>query len=165
MSWRFSAWPRSDSPPSRSSPKTYRHSSSPSLPGSCRWGAWATCMCPEQGGAEGDYWLFNRLADCPEAGSSNPGLGSDVHCSPLVRVDRGSNAIPVHSITAGSANFPDWQIRKAEEILENNIKGPQERQQETGIPCKGSTTKFHYTFRMRIERLKKWQEKCIRRSV
>ena len=27
-----------------------------------------------------DY--FNRLRDCPERGSYNPGLGSGVHCSP-----------------------------------------------------------------------------------
>ena len=26
-----------------------------------------------------DY--FNRLSGCPERGSSNPGLGSGVHCS------------------------------------------------------------------------------------
>ena len=41
-----------------------------------------------------DY--FNKLWDCPEGGSSNPGLGSGVHCSPWVRVDHGSNAIHVH---------------------------------------------------------------------
>ena len=40
-------------------------------------------------------------------------------------VDRESNAIPVHPITAGSAKLPDWQIRESEETLENNIRGPQ----------------------------------------
>ena len=46
---------------------------------------------------------------------------------------------------------PDWLIREAEEILENNIRGPQERQKKTEIPCKGSTTKFHCTLSMRTE--------------
>ena len=72
-----------------------------------------------------DY--FNRLWDCPERGSSNPGLGSGVHCSPWVRVDRESNAIPVHPINAGSAKLPDWLNREAEETLENKIRGPHER--------------------------------------
>ena len=44
------------------------------------------------------------------------------------RVDGGSNAIPVHLITAGSAKPPDWLIKEAEETIENNIRGPQERQ-------------------------------------
>ena len=39
----------------------------------------------------------------------------------------GSNAITVHPITAGSAKLRDWLIMEAEETLENNIKGPQER--------------------------------------
>ena len=76
------------------------------------------------------HWIdyFNKLWDCPEGGSSNSGTGSGVHCGPGVRVDRESNAIPVHPITAGSAKLPDWLIREAEETLENNIRGPQERQ-------------------------------------
>ena len=65
-----------------------------------------------------------------------------------------SNATPVHLITVGSAKPPDWLIREAEETSENNIRSPQERQWETGIPCKGSTTKIHCTLRMRTERLK-----------
>ena len=39
-------------------------------------------------------------------------------------VNRESNAIPVHPIIAGSEKLPDWLIREAEEILENNIRGP-----------------------------------------
>ena len=62
--------------------------------------------------------------DCPEGGSTSPGLGSCFHCGPPVRVNRGSNAIPVYQITAGSAKLPDWLIREAEETLENNIRGP-----------------------------------------
>ena len=31
---------------------------------------------------------------------------------PVVRVDRGSNAIPVHPITAGSVKLPDWLIKE-----------------------------------------------------
>ena len=46
----------------------------------------------------------------------------NVHCRPPVRVDRGSNAIPVHPITAGSGKLPNWLIREAEETLENNIR-------------------------------------------
>ena len=53
------------------------------------------------------YFYFNRLWYCPEGGSSNSGPGSGVHCGPPVRVDRGSNAIPVHPIIAGSAKLPD----------------------------------------------------------
>ena len=99
----------------------------------------------------------------PEGGSSNPGSGSSVHYGPPVRVDRGSYAIPVHPITAASAKLPDSLIMEAEETLENNIKGPQERQWDTEIPCKGSTNKFHCTLRMRTERLKEEQERDIRR--
>ena len=44
------------------------------------------------------YYYFNRLWDCPEGGSSNPGPGNDVHCGPPATVDRGSNAIPVHPL-------------------------------------------------------------------
>ena len=44
------------------------------------------------------------------------------------RVDRGSNAIPVHPITSGSLKLPVWFIREAEETLENKIRGPQDRQ-------------------------------------
>ena len=84
---------------------------------------------------------------------SNPGLGIGVHCGQPVRVDRGSNEIPVHSIIAGSAKLSDWLIREAEETLENNIMGPQESQWDTGNPYKGSTTKFHCTLRMRTESL------------
>ena len=69
---------------------------------------------------ESDY--FNKLWDCPEGGSSNPGLGSGADCSPWIRVDRGSNAIPEHPITAGSAKLPDLLIREAEETMENNIR-------------------------------------------
>ena len=47
-----------------------------------------------------DYYYFNILWDCPDGGSSNLGPGSGVHCGPPVRVDRGSNAILVHPITA-----------------------------------------------------------------
>ena len=37
--------------------------------------------------------------------------------------------------------------------MENNIREPQERQKETGIPCKGLTTKLHCTLQNRkIER-------------
>ena len=69
-----------------------------------------------------DY--INKLWNCLERGSSNPGLGSGVHCSPSVRVDRESNAIPAHLITPGSAKLKDWLTREAEETLENNIRGP-----------------------------------------
>ena len=58
----------------------------------------------------------------------NPGPGSGVHCGPWVRVDRESNAIPVHPITAGGAKLPDWLIREVEETSENNRRGPQEKQ-------------------------------------
>ena len=73
------------------------------------------------------------------------GFGSCVYCSPRLiilidceialkevlltpgvvahkSVDRESNAIPVHSITAGSAKLSDWLIREGEETLENNIR-------------------------------------------
>ena len=50
------------------------------------------------------------------------------HCILWVRVDCESNAIPVHPITAGLAKMPDWLIMEAEETLENNIRGLQERQ-------------------------------------
>ena len=69
-------------------------------------------------------YYFNRMWDCTEGGSSNSGPRSGVHCGPPVRVDRGSNAIPVHPIIAGSAKLPDWLSREAEETLENNIRGP-----------------------------------------
>ena len=72
-----------------------------------------------------DY--FNRLCDC-HGGYSNPELGKRVHCGPRVRVDRGSNAIPIHPIIASSAQLPDWLVMEAEETLENKIRGPQERQ-------------------------------------
>ena len=65
-----------------------------------------------------DY--FNRLCDCPEGSSSSTGLGSSVHCSSWAGVDRDSNAIPVHPITAGSAKLPDSLIKEAEETLYNN---------------------------------------------
>ena len=63
---------------------------------------------------------------------------TDYHSlDPWIRVDCESNTIPVHPITAGSAKLPDWLIREAEEFLENNIRGPQERQYETGSHAKG----------------------------
>ena len=70
----------------------------------------------------GVLYYFNRLWDCPERGSSNPGPGSGV------TVDRESNAISVHPIIAGSTKLPDWLIREAKETLENNIRAPQEKQ-------------------------------------
>ena len=84
--------------------------------------AWLIILALPFRGYRLDY--FNRLWDCPEEGSSNPGPGSGVHTGPPVRVDRGSNAIPVHPITAGSAELPDWLIREAEETLEINIRSP-----------------------------------------
>ena len=64
-------------------------------------------------------FVFNRLWDCTEGGSSNPGLGSIMS---IVACE--SNATPVHPNTAGSAKLQDWLIREAEETLENNIRGP-----------------------------------------
>ena len=58
-----------------------------------------------------DYY-FNRLWDCPERGSSKPGLRSI--------------ATPVHPITARRSKPSDWQL-EGEETLKNNIRGPQER--------------------------------------
>ena len=39
-------------------------------------------------------------------------------------VDRRSDAICVHLITACSEKLPDWLIREPEESFENNIRGP-----------------------------------------
>ena len=60
--------------------------------------------------------------------------------APRVTVDRGSNEIPVHPITAGCAKLPDWLIMDVEEALEN-IRSPTKK--VIGIPRKGLTTKFH----------------------
>ena len=57
-----------------------------------------------------DFDYFNRLWDCPEGSYYNPRLGSGVHFSTRVRVDRRSNAIHVHPITAGSTKLPEWLI-------------------------------------------------------
>ena len=51
-------------------------------------------------------------------------------------VDRRSNAIPVHSITAGTAKLPDWQIMEAEGTLGNNIRGPTRRAIGDGDPMR-----------------------------
>ena len=50
---------------------------------------------------------------CPEEGSSNPGLGSIVHCTLKVRVNHESNEISVSTITVGSTNLPNWPIGEA----------------------------------------------------
>ena len=63
-------------------------------------------------------------------GRSSPYYRSDE----INRVDRGSNAIPAHQTTAGSAKLPDWLIREAEETLENNIRGLQTKVIGNGDP-------------------------------
>ena len=66
------------------------------------------------------------LIDCGISLNEDP-LTPGQEAVPIVAqesVDRGSNAIPVHPITAGSAKLPNWLIREAEETLQNNIRGP-----------------------------------------
>ena len=59
-------------------------------------------------------YLFNKLWDCPEKGSSNPGIGSIMSIAGCGgELDCESNAIPVPPITAGSVKLSDWQIREA----------------------------------------------------
>ena len=59
-------------------------------------------------------------------------------------VDRGSNVISVHPITAGSAKLPDWLIRKAEETFENNIKGPQKKSIRYGDPMQSVNNQISF---------------------
>ena len=57
---------------------------------------------------------------------------------PTSQVDRESNAIPVHPITAGSVKLPDWLVREAEESLEYNVRGPHKKgNRERGSHAKG----------------------------
>ena len=52
------------------------------------------------------------------------------------RVDCGSNAIPVHHITAISAKLHNWLIREAEETFENNIRSHIKKAIGNGDPMK-----------------------------
>ena len=75
--------------------------------------------------------FFLNLIDCGIALNEvplTPGSEAGFHCSLRVRVDCESNATPMHPIAASSAKLPDWLIWEAEKTLENNIRGPQERQ-------------------------------------
>ena len=67
--------------------------------------------------------LFNRLWDCPEGGSSNPGIRSIMS---IVASELEKTAKAMHSLHTPLP--PDLLIREAEETFENNIRVPQERQ-------------------------------------
>ena len=54
-----------------------------------------------------DYFILIDFGIVLKEVLLTPGLGSGVHCRPRVRVNRRSNAIPVHPITTGSAKLPD----------------------------------------------------------
>ena len=63
--------------------------------------------------------IFNRLWDCPEGGSSNP--GSDAVSLVAYELEKIARAMQSLYIPAKP---PDWLIREAEKTLENNIRGP-----------------------------------------
>ena len=85
-----------------------------------------------------------------------PGMES-VSIAAHESVDRESNAIPVHPITAGSANLPDWRFREVEETLENNIRGPQGNRKR-GTCAKGYITNFIVNNQSRSENLERTKD-------